>query len=134
MVSSRFSRTSQGAPLTAAAGHRHLCRMQRAPAAPIRDGTAAHYATRAVPVAAPGDRVGDIRCALIGRRFGSVGAIAIVDGTLLVGLVPIEDLLAADEGTPAAAIMDNEPPVVAPGTDQERVAWKAVGRGESRLA
>ena len=108
--------------------------MHRAPAATIRDGTAAHYVTRAVPVATPGDRVGDIRRSLIGRRFDSAGDVAILDGTRLVGLVPIEDLLAADEDTPAATIMDGDPPVVAPGADQERVAWKAVGRGESSLA
>ena len=31
-------------------------------------------------------------------------------------------------------IMDADPPVVAPGIDQEKAAWKAVQHGESALA
>ena len=96
--------------------------------------TAAEHLTSRVPIAAPADRVVDIRRALEGQRFDTVAEIAICEEGKLIGLLNIEDVLAAPEETLAHQIMDPDPPVVAPGLDQEVAAWKAVQHGESSLA
>lgn len=96
--------------------------------------TAGEFATRAVPVAGPDDRVGDVRRSLVGVVYESAVDVAVCDGDRLLGLVTIERLLAADAGAPLAAVMDDTPPVVAPGLDQEQAAWRAVHHGESSLA
>ena len=92
------------------------------------------HASARVPRASPSSRAGDVRRGLEGRRFDTVEEIAVCDGDRLVGLVDIEDLMAADADTPISAIMDADPPVVAPGADQEVAAWRAVQREESSLA
>jgi magnesium transporter len=51
-----------------------------------------------------------------------------------VGVLKIEDLFGALAEAKVSDIMDRDPPVVAPGVDQERAAWKAVQHGESALA
>ena len=94
---------------------------------------AAHVAVR-VPRAGPGDRAGDVRSSLAGERFDCADDIAVLDGERIVGLLPIERLLAAPAGAQVGCIMDPEPPVVAPGHDQEAVAWEMVRRGESSVA
>ena len=60
--------------------------------------------------------------------------IAVVHDGVLVGIVPIEDLLAADDDVTAERIMDGDPPRIAPGADQEVAAWRAVQHRESGLA
>jgi len=101
---------------------------------PFRVGTAGSHAASAVPVAAPSQTAAEVRDALVGRRFDSVAVIAVCDAGRLVGLLTIERLLAADAETPLREIMDSEPPVVAPDTDQEVAARKAVDRREPGLA
>lgn len=96
--------------------------------------TAGEHVARAVPVAAPTDTVGAIRRDLGGRRFDTAAAVAVCDQGRLVGLLRIEDLLAASEEASAAEAMDSDPPVVGPGLDQERAAWQAVLHGEATLA
>jgi magnesium transporter len=100
--------------------------------------TAVRHTSRAVPVAVPvvvpGATAGGIRRSLAGHRFESAADIAVCEEGRLVGLIRIEDLLAAAEGTPAREIMDVDPPTVHPGEDQEIAAWKAVRHGESSLA
>jgi magnesium transporter len=103
-------------------------------APPARLGVASAYATRDVPVAAPEDAAGDVRRGLEGREFASAADVAVCRGERLVGLVTIERLLAADPATPLGTIMDADPPVVAPGLDQEHAAWRAVQNHESALA
>jgi magnesium transporter len=101
---------------------------------PDRLGTAAAHATTQVPVAAPADPVDLVLPALRGRSFDSVAVVAVcVDGRL-VGLAPLEQVLAAPSGAVLADIMDPDPPAVGPHTDQERAAWEALHRGESGLA
>ena len=78
--------------------------------------TAAEHLARAVPVAKPTDLVGAIREGLGGRRFETAAAVAVCDEGRLVGLVRIEDLLAAPEEASVDEVMDREPPVVGPGT------------------
>lgn len=89
---------------------------------------------RRVPTVRPQDSAAAIRRALVGRRFDTVADIAVCEGERLVGLIRLEDALAAPGETPAAAIMDTDPPVVAPGADRERAAWQAVRHGEGSLA
>lgn len=96
--------------------------------------TAAEHLTVRVPTAAPTARVGDILRSLEGRAFDTVAEVAICEGGKLVGLLNIEHVLAAPAETLARQLMDPDPPVVAPGLDQEVAAWKAVQRGESSLA
>jgi len=92
------------------------------------------HATSRVPTAAPGERASDVRAGLAGRRFDSADDVAVVDDGVLVGIAPIERVLAASGSELMSDLMDADPPVVAPGVDQERVAWETVRRGESSVA
>lgn len=94
---------------------------------------AEHLATR-VPIASPSSSVAEIRRSLEGQRFDSAVSVAICDEGRLVGLLTVEELCAAAGDVSAAEVMDLDPPVVAPGTDQEIAAWQAVRRGENTLA
>ena len=96
--------------------------------------TAAQHATRRVPVVAPDRMAGDARAHLAGQRYDIASHILVCDGERFQGLIRIEDLLAASDETPVADFMDRDPPVVAPGVDQEIAAWRAARRGESALA
>lgn len=96
--------------------------------------TAAEHSTAVVPVAAPGDSMADIRRALWGRRFDTAAAVAVTDQGRLVGLIRMEDLIAAPDDLLATTVMDRDPPVVRPGVDQEKAAWQAVRHGEATMA
>jgi len=104
------------------------------PAPPIGSEVAAEHATLRVPTAGPQDRAGAVRAGLFGNAFDCADDIAVLDDGDLVGLVPIELLLAAAQDAPIASIMDADPPVLAPGVDQELVAHEMVRRGESSVA
>ena len=95
---------------------------------------AAGHATARVPVAAPHDRVGDLRAGLAGQRLESARAVAVLADGRLVGVVSIEALLAAPADALVEAIMDADPPTVSPGVARERAAWAMVQRGEASLA
>jgi magnesium transporter len=97
-------------------------------------GVAADHATQAIPLAGPTERVADVHAALAGRAFESADDIAVLHDGALVGVVPMERLLAAGAGQQLAEIMDGDPPVVGPGVDQEQVAWRMIERGESSIA
>lgn len=97
-------------------------------------GVAVEHATRRVPIAGPGDSVSDTRSALAGAAVDSAADVAVVDGDVLVGVVPLERLLAADANARLANVMDRDPPVVRPGADQAVAAWRMVQRGESSVA
>lgn len=96
--------------------------------------TAAEHLCRNVPVLSPATSASQGRALLTGTRFEFAGDIAVCDGGRLVGLVPIEALLAADDGTPMRDVMDADPPVVRLAEDQEVAAWKAVQHGEHSIA
>jgi magnesium transporter len=109
--------------------------MQTASIPELKFETANERRTRCVPIAFPTDKAGDLRQSLCGKRFDCVAEIAICDSAgSLVGLVNIEDLLAADRDTPVETIMDASPPSVAPNVDQELAAWRAIRHAESSLA
>ena len=97
-------------------------------------GIAREHATTRIPVAGADQTVGEIREDLIGRGFDYAGDVAVLAGTTLVGLLPLERLLAADEEAHAADLMHANPPLVEPGTDQEVIALEMVRRGESCMA
>src|SRR5688572_32795162 len=83
-----------------------------------------------VPIAAPDDSAGMIRETLQGRRFASAVDIAVCDHDRLVGVIRLEDLLAAPDDLLAHELMDSAPPVVGHGADREQAAWQAVRHGE----
>ncbi|MEV0283558.1 magnesium transporter [Kribbella sp. NPDC050820] len=96
--------------------------------------TAAQHASASVPVAAPDDTVGEVLRGMAGRQFDTAAVVAVCADDRLSGVVTIERLLAADPDLSMRAVMDPAPPIVAPGTDQERAAWQAVKHGEPGLA
>ena len=96
--------------------------------------TVAEHATIDVPIVGPAVTVADVRASLARRRFESATDIAICEDGMLLGLLSIERLLAADGSLTVGAIMDEDPPTVGAGIDQEVAAWKAVQHGESSLA
>jgi magnesium transporter len=91
-----------------------------------------------VPVCGPATPVGELQQMLVGSRYGSAADVAVCTEDeptpRLLGLIPLETVLAAEPQTLARDLMDPDPPVVAPGLDQEAAAWKAAGHGESSLA
>jgi len=96
--------------------------------------TAARHASRNVPLAGRQDTVGAVLDRMLGHLYDSAGVVAVLDGDQLLGLVPLERILAASPPTLVTDIMDTDPPVVGPGTDQERAAWLAVQHAEPTLA
>ncbi|HEY6730618.1 MAG TPA: magnesium transporter [Solirubrobacterales bacterium] len=87
-----------------------------------------------MPRASPGQSVGEVLDAIIGSSFESAVDIAVLADDRLVGLVPIERLLGADRGTAIGALMDPDPPLVAPGEDQEVAAWVMCRKAEESIA
>jgi magnesium transporter len=96
--------------------------------------TALEHVCRNVPVTGRLCTAMEVGRSLSERRFDMVSHIAVCDEGSLIGVLRIEDLLAASASTTAESLMDPEPPVVGPGLDQEKAAWKAVTHGESALA
>jgi magnesium transporter len=96
---------------------------------------AGEHHTRRVPIARPDDLVEATRAGLLNQRFDSAAEIVVCDADeRLMGLVNIEDLLAADGNRQLAEIMDPAPPVVTAGVDQEIAAWQAILHGETSLS
>jgi magnesium transporter len=101
--------------------------------------TAGTHVVRDVAVFTPGTRADAARRALVGRTYGTLVDVAVCeddpDGTRrLRGLVRVERLFGADPEAPLLDLADTDPPVVAPGVDQEVAAWHAVEHGDSSLA
>jgi magnesium transporter len=104
------------------------------PSVPEGSDTISEHVSSRVPVSTVDASAGDIRRSLEGRRFDTAAAVAVCDDGVLRGLIGTEELLEAPDGSLASEIMDEAPPVVAPGVDQEAAAWTAVQRGEAILA
>jgi magnesium transporter len=96
--------------------------------------TASEHVRTLVPIASPYARVSELRRSLEGTTFESATHIGVCDDAKLVGVLKIEDLFGALPEAKVKDIMDDDPPMVARGVDQERAAWKAVQHGESALA
>lgn len=104
---------------------------------PLREltfGIAAEHVSARVPVASPSSSVEEVRRALEENRYDSLTHVAVLEDARLVGVLKIEDLFSAPAGSLASELMDPEPPVVAPSTDQEAAAQLAVRHEESALA
>ena len=86
--------------------------------------TAAELAVSGVPRAEPRSSAGEMRAALAGEPFETAIDVAVCDHELLLGLVPIERVLAADYDTLLEDLLDETRVVVAAGTDREQVAWR----------
>ena len=95
---------------------------------------AVEHATTRVPIAAPEERVAAVREGLAGAEFESATDVAVLDGERLVGVASIESLLAADGERTVGTVMDPDPPLVGPETDQEVAAWEMCRKGEASLA
>jgi magnesium transporter len=87
-----------------------------------------------VPVAPPSESAESVLAAMVGTTFECADDVAVLDGGRFVGVVPIERLIAAAPETLMADLMDEDPPVVTPDADGERVAWEMVRRNESSVA
>jgi magnesium transporter len=96
--------------------------------------TAAAHASKNVPMASTGMRAGDVRSMLAGHQYESASHVVICEEERFAGIATIETILGAPPDATMASLMDAEPPVVAPGIDQEVAAWRAVRQGESALA
>jgi len=97
-------------------------------------GTASEHVCRLVPVTSPQTTAGELRQMMAGVHFESATHIGVCDAGKLVGVLRVEELFSALPEAVVGEIMDAAPPVVAPGVDQEKAAWKAVQHGESALA
>jgi magnesium transporter len=96
--------------------------------------TASQHMSSRVPVAAPATLAREIRESLVGQSFDTVAAVAVCADGLLLGVIRNEDLIVARDDARASELMDDSPPVVVPGADQEAAAWKAAQHGEAILA
>lgn len=77
-----------------------------------------------VPMCTPTTSAGELCRSMLGRSYASAADVAVCevlpDGSQrLVGLVPLSTALEADPSTPVGEVMDDDPPVVAPGLSQE---------------
>jgi magnesium transporter len=70
-----------------------------------------------VPVFSPVRRAEDVRQALVGQRYESASHIVVCEGAKFLGILRIEDLLAASADTLVGSVMDREAPFVGPGVD-----------------
>ncbi len=104
------------------------------PAPPVTFEIAAEHASMRVPMAQPTDTVGAARRSLIGQSYECATHLVVCEGERFVGIVRIEELLAAPDGTVVRDLMDRNAPSVSPGVDQEIAAWRAVHQGESALS
>jgi magnesium transporter len=86
-----------------------------------------------IPRAEPEARAGEVLTSLAGRTFESATEVAVLDGERLVGLVPIERLLAAPAETRVAELAD-DPPRITRDTDLETASRQAAAAGARSVA
>lgn len=86
-----------------------------------------------VPRAEPTAHAGEVLASLAGRSFDSATEVVVLDGDRLVGLVPIEFLLAAPAETPMGELAHN-PPTITPDADPETAARRAAATGARAVA
>ncbi|TQV62656.1 MAG: magnesium transporter [Halothiobacillaceae bacterium] len=99
----------------------------------LLDTAHAHLSTD-VPVVHPLETAAVIREHLRDRHYESVTHLAVCERDHFLGLIRIKDLLPAPAEITARELMDADPPIVAPGMDQEMAAWHAVQHEETALA
>ena len=99
----------------------------------------AHYLATDIPRCGPDETVAALRDMLIGRPYESAVDVAVcapddAGFPRLLGLIALENVLAAAPSTLARALMDPDPLVVRPDTNQEEAGWKAAHHGTSSVA
>jgi magnesium transporter len=105
----------------------------------LLSGSIDEYLVTDVPLCGPDMKAGVLHALLVGHRYESAADVAVCayDGVSLthrlLGLIPLEIALAAEPESVARDLMDADPPLIAPGMDQEKAAWKAARHGESSL-
>jgi magnesium transporter len=87
-----------------------------------------------VPTARPDQAVGEVRAALAEGHFDYAGAVAVLDGERLAGIVLIEQLLGAPAQVTLDDLMDSCPRTIGAESDEEEVVWQMVNRGEPTVA
>lgn len=95
---------------------------------------ASRHASQQVPVVHPDATVAELKSLLNGQTFECASHIAVCSGDQFVGVLRIEDLLAAQDTQRIDTIMDPDAPTIHPGVDQEKAAWHAVKHNEAALA
>lgn len=98
-----------------------------------RSDAAGSLAVSDVPRASPDTPAGEARAALAGRRFDAATDVALVEDGRLLGLVPIERVLAAAEEDRLGSLVVDAP-IVAPETDVELAARHAARAGRRTVA
>ena len=105
---------------------------------PLVRGAVESYLVTDVPLCGPDTPMSELHAMLTGRPYESTADVAVCAfdddaAHRLLGLVPLEKVLAAEPTRLARDLME-DPAVVAPGLNQEEAAWKAAHHGESSLA
>ena len=103
---------------------------------PLLPGSVDRYLVTEVPQCSPDATAGAVQQMLVGSSYVSVADVVVCapGSRRLLGLIPVERVLGAAAHIRAGDLMDTDPPVVAPGANQEEAAWKAARHGESSLA
>ena len=87
-----------------------------------------------IPRAAATSPAAHVRARFAGRPPAAVPEIAVCDGDEFLGLVSLEQLLAASDDTPMARLIEGKPAVVGRDADPESVALEAAHRGARTVA
>jgi magnesium transporter len=95
---------------------------------------AGDYATASVPVASPGDDSGPARQSLLGERYELATHLVVLDDRMLVGLVALEDLLAADPGVRIEELTGESVPTVPSQASPELAASRMAEQRTAALA
>jgi len=104
---------------------------------PVNTGTrtdAASLMSTRVPRVHPTARVHELLASLNGVEFEAVADIVVIEGGRLVGILPLTRVFTSAPDVRVDELMDTDPPVLSPGVDRERVAWKAIEHGEVSIA
>lgn len=96
--------------------------------------TASAHASADVPMTLPTNSIADVRRDMVGRRYETASLVVVCEGGKFLGVLRIEELLAAPADALVATVMDRDAPIVAPGLDQEVAAWHAIRNQESALS
>lgn len=95
---------------------------------------ASRHASAQVPIARPDARARTLKSALDGQTFECASHIVVAEGERFLGVLRIEDLLAAADDVRVEQLMDPDAPTIHPGVDQEKAAWHAVAHNEAALS
>ncbi len=96
-------------------------------------GSVIGHATVAVPIRSRRDSAGSTLASLEGHQLVDVRQIVVLDHQRPIGLVPIEDLLAADRKESLGSLMNEDFPVVTFDTDQEVAAHSLIESSDGCL-